>query len=120
MSARAEALPRPRGLALWIAACTLWLPCLVPLLLGMLSDCGHCLWTYAKVFAMVPGVLLPVLLQLDDGWFVLAGAGATLALLFGLYLAARELPRLALYALQAIVLVAVSVEATLLANLLRM
>lgn len=96
------------------------MPCLLPLLLGMLRDCSHCLWTYTKVFAMVPGVMLPVLLQLDDGWFVLGGAGATLVVLGGLYLAARELPRPALYAVQVVVLVAVSVEATLLATLLRM
>ena len=100
--------------------CTLWLPCLLPVLLGMLRDCSHCLSTYAKLFAMVPGVLLPILLELEDGWFVLGGAGATLSLLVGLYLAARELPRPGLYALQVVVLVAVSVEATLLATLLRM
>ena len=82
--------------------------------------CGHCLSTYAKLFAMVPGVLLPILLELEDGWFVLGGAGATLSLLVGLYLPAPELPRPGLYALQVVVLVAVSVEATLLATLLRM
>ena len=53
-------------------------------------------------------------------WTALGGAGATLSLLFGLYLAARELPRPGLYALQVVVLVAVSVEAILLATLLRM
>jgi len=105
-----EALPRPRRRALGIAAGTLWLPCLLPIVLGMLRDCGHCMETYLKMFAMVPGVIVPVLLRLEDVWFGVVAVAVTLGALGGLYAAAREMPRGLLYALQGVVMVLVGVE----------
>lgn len=115
-----DPLPRTRGRALGLAAATIWVPCLLPAVLGMLRDCSHCLWAFAKLFVIVPGVLVPVLAQLDDAWFGCAGAAVTLALLVVYYLAARELPRRWLHAAQALGVVAIGLEAIVLAYLLRM
>ncbi len=72
---------------------SVWLPVLTPVVLGTLQGCGHCVSTYWLFSPMVPGVLVPVLLQLDDVSFVAVGLLVTL-LLFGLLsLALRELPR---------------------------
>jgi hypothetical protein len=116
----AEVLPRPRGRALGLAAATVWGPCLLPLLLGLLRDCSHCLTTYAKLFAIVPGVLLPVLTEHNGAWFGALGGAATLALLVGNYCAARELPRRWLYATQALTGVLIGLESVALAYALRM
>ena len=113
-------LPRRRGRALGLAAATIWAPCLLPLVAGSLCDCSHCLWTYFKLFAIVPGVLLPTLAQLDDAWFGVAGAATTLALLGVYYLAARELPQRWLYAAQSLALLAIGAESLALAYALRM
>jgi hypothetical protein len=115
-----EVLPRPRRRALGLAAATVWGPCLLPLLLGLLRDCSHCLATYAKLFVIVPGVLLPVLTEQNGAWFGAWGCAATLALLVGSYCAARELPRRWLYAIQASAVVLVGLESVALAYALRM
>lgn len=119
LEAATEVLPRARKRALWIAVGTLWLPCLMPIVLGILRDCSHCMITYLQLFAIVPGVIVPVLLRLEDAWFGVAGAGVTLAALVGLYAAARQMPRAWLYALQVLVMLLVGLEAIALAQLLR-
>jgi hypothetical protein len=78
--------------ALLLAALTLYVPVMMPVLLGMLRDCGHCATQYWLSAPVVPGVLVSLLLGLDDAWFFLV-AGAVTAALFGvLALAMRELP----------------------------
>lgn len=115
-----DARPRTRRRAAAIAAATVWLPCCAPVVLGLLRDGSHGTNTYAKLFAMVPGVLLPVLLQLEGTWFGVAGSAATLALLLSAYQAARRLPRKWLHGLQALVMALVALEAAGLAHALRM
>ena len=115
----AAPLRTPRRAAT-IAAATLWLPCLAPAFLGLLRDSSYCVSTYFKLFAMVPGVLVPVLMRLEGAWFGAAGGAVTLALLLGLYHAARWLPSRWLHALQALVMALVALEAIGLGYALRM
>ncbi|MCK5943967.1 MAG: hypothetical protein KAI24_18425 [Planctomycetes bacterium] len=110
---------RTRRRALAIAAGTLWLPCLLPIVLGLLRDCSHCMHTFLAMFLMVPGVIVPVLLRLEDVWFGEAGAAVTLAVFAGLYAAARELPTRWLYALQVVAMLLIGLEAVGLAMALR-
>ncbi len=98
---------------------TLYLPCLCPVLLGVLRECSHCMQTYLKLYVIVPGVIVPVLLQLDDVWFGVGGAAATLLAFSALYLAARELPPWMLRAVQVVAVLLVAVEAVGLAYALR-
>ncbi len=101
------------------AACTLWLPVLVPVVTGMLRDCGHCLTNYLLCSPLVPGIMVPVLCNLDDAAFFVVGGVVTL-LLFGLVtLLLRELPRAFGYAAQAIVTVLITFEAIGFASALR-
>lgn len=102
-----------------VAAGTLWLPVLVPLLTGMLRDCDHCLQNYLLCCVLVPGILAPVLLGLDDAWFVVVGGATTLVLFVGLWVALHELPRWWRWALQAVVVLAISFEAIGFAHALR-
>ncbi len=95
MSAVATGVPGlglPWRAALWRAAAASWLPTLVPILFGLLRDCGHCQGSYLLSLPIVPGVLLPALCQLDDAWFFVVGGATTLALFAGLALLLRELP----------------------------
>jgi hypothetical protein len=71
-AAPAPGLPWRRALVR--AAAMVWLPTLAPVVTGMLSGCGHCATTYWLSLPTVPGLLAPVLLQLDD-----ARAGQLLA-----------------------------------------
>jgi len=105
--------------ALWRAAATVWLPTLAPIVTGMLSGCGHCATSYWLSLPVVPGVLLPLLLQLDDALFFVVG-GLVALLLFALTaLLLRELPAKAGYAAQAIVALAVAFESVGFAAALR-
>ncbi|MBL8739254.1 MAG: hypothetical protein JNL12_22695 [Planctomycetes bacterium] len=79
--------------ALRHAAATLWLPTLVPVVTGMLRDCGHCLGSYLLSLPMVPGALVPALCRCDGAWFFVVGGTATLLLFVALLLLLRELPR---------------------------
>ena len=105
--------------ALARAAWTVWLQTLAPVVSGMLRDCGHCVTSYWLSVPMVPGALLPVLLQLHDAWFFAVG-GIVALLLFGLTaLVLRELPPKLGYVAQAIVSLAVAAEAVGFAAALR-
>jgi hypothetical protein len=121
VTARTAAPPlgMPWRTALLRAATVLWLPPLVPVGLGLLADCGHCGATYLLLLPIVPGVLVPVLLGLDDAWFGIAGAAVTLALFGVVAVALRELPRALAIATQALVSAAVAFEAIGLAYALR-
>ncbi len=101
------------------AAAVSWLPALAPIVTGMLRDCGQCLQAYLLSLPLVPGILAPVLLGLDDTLFFVAGGAATLALFGGLTVALRELPRALGLALQATVVLGVAFAAIGYANALR-
>ncbi|MCA8966236.1 MAG: hypothetical protein H6838_04680 [Planctomycetes bacterium] len=75
-----------------LAALTVWLPVLTPVVLGTLDGCGHCVSTYWTYSPIVPGVLVPVVLQVGDGWFAVVGVLVALLLFGGLSLVLRELP----------------------------
>lgn len=116
-AAPASGLPWRRALVR--AATTVWLPTLAPVVTGMLSGCGHCAATYWLSLPTVPGLLAPVLLQLDDAPFYVAG-GLVALLLFALTaLLLRELPAKAGYAAQAIVAVGVAIESVGIAAAMR-
>lgn len=74
------------------AAATVWLPTLLPVLVGTLADCGHCATSYWRSLPVVPGLLAPAALGLDDAAFFVAGGAATLALLGLVAMARREAP----------------------------
>lgn len=117
--AAAPPLGLPWRRALVRAAATVWLPTLVPVVTGMLSGCGHCASTYWLSLPTVPGLLAPVLLQLDDAPFFVVG-GLVALLLFALTaLLLRELPAKAGYAAQAIVAIAVAFESVGIAMAMR-
>jgi len=101
------------------AALTLWLPVLVPLVTGMLRDCDHCVQSYLLSCVLVPGVIVPVLLQLDDALFCVVGGATTLLLFVGLWAAVLELPRWWRWALQAVVVLAITAESIGFAHALR-
>jgi hypothetical protein len=113
----------PSGLpwrrALGRAALVVWLPVLVPIVTGMLRDCGHCQSTYWMTSPMVPGVLVPVLLRSEDAGFVGVGVLATLAFHGVVAVLLRELPRAAGVVVQGIVALAVAGEAVAFAYALR-
>ena len=118
-AAASPALDLPWRRALVRAAATVWLPTLVPIVTGMLSGCGHCATTYWLSLPTVPGLLAPVLLQLDDAPFFVVG-GLVALLLFALTaLLLRELPPKLGYAAQAIVALAVAFESVGLAMAMR-
>ena len=118
-SVATEALPRPHRHALKLMALTLWLPCVVPILLGMLRDCSHCVQSYLLMVPLVPGIIAAVLLRLDDFAFVLGAAVPTALIGYGVYLAARKLPRRPLGWIQGVVAVVVASQAVVLCSWLR-
>ncbi len=97
--------------AMLLAAASVWLPTLLPVVLGMLHDCGHCLCTWWLCMPMVPGALPAVLLQLEDAWFFVVGGAVSLALFGGLALVLRELPRPWSHLAQSVVVLAVAAQA---------
>lgn len=101
------------------AALTLWLPVLVPPVTGMLRDCSHCVQSYLQSAVLVPGILVPVLLRLDDAWFGVVGGAATLLLFACLWLLLLELPRRWGWFVQAVVVLAITFEAIGFAHALR-
>jgi hypothetical protein len=101
------------------AACTLWLPVLVPVVTGMLRDCSHCLTNYLLCSPLVPGILVPVLCNLDGAAFFVVGGVMTLLLFALVALLLRELPRGFGYVAQAIVTVLIAFEAIGFAGALR-
>lgn len=106
----ASSLESPWRRALVRAAATVWLPTLAPVVTGMLSGCGHCATNYWLSLPTVPGLLAPVLLQLEDAPFFVVG-GLVALLLFALTaLLLRELPAKLGYAAQAVVALAVALE----------
>ena len=105
--------------ALVRAAATVWLPTLVPVAFGMLRDCSHCATNYWLSLPTVPGLLAPVLLQLQDALFFVVG-GLVALLLFALTsLLLRELPPKLGYAAQAIVALGVALESVGIAAAMR-
>ncbi len=114
-----SAVGRPWRRALVRAACTVWLPTLVPVAFGMLRDCSHCATNYWLSLPTVPGLLAPVLLQLQDVPFFVVG-GLVALLLFALTaLLLRELPPKLGYAAQAIVALGVALESVGIAAAMR-
>jgi len=118
-AAGSSALGLPWRAALGHAAASLWLPVLLPVVTGMLRDCGHCLGNYLRSLPMVPGVLAAVLCGLDGAWFFAVGGAVTLLLFGVLLLLLRELPRRLGWVAQGIVAVLVLFEAVGFAMALR-
>jgi hypothetical protein len=117
--AAANHLGLPARRALLHAAAALWLPALVPIVTGMLRGCPHCQESYLVSLPIVPGILAPVLLNLDDAPFVVCGAAVTLGLLAVLALLLYELPRGLALAVQIVAAVAITFEAIGFAHALR-
>lgn len=113
------ALGLPWRAALGHAAATLWLPVLLPVVTGMLRDCGHCLGNYLWSLPMVPGALAAVLSGLDGAWFFVVGGAVTLLLFLVLFLLLRELPRRLGFVAQGITAVLIGLEAVGFAMALR-
>jgi hypothetical protein len=115
MDAATATASRPFGMPLraasWRAVSWLWLPALLPLPLGMLSDCSHCVTSYWLSLPIVPGVLAPVLLQLDNAWFFVVGGAVALGLYALLVLLLRELPRGYALAVRLVFAVVVALQA---------
>lgn len=109
----------PLRAALWQAALWTWLPALLPLPLGMLRDCGHCLSSYAMSLPIVPGVLAAVLINIDDAWFFVVGGVVALGLYALLVLLLRELPRGCARVASIVVAVVVALQAVGFASALR-
>jgi hypothetical protein len=86
-------LPRARLRCVRDVALVLWLPALVPLLCGMLRDCEHCLYTYLAMLPIVPGAIVPALLDLRSAWWFVVAALPVLAMGGVLYVLWREAPR---------------------------
>lgn len=101
------------------AALSLWLPCLLPLVTGMLRDCDHCATAYLLSLPLVPGLLVPGLLRLDDAAFFVVGGAATLLFYAGVVVLLRRLPRPWRLLAQAAVVLAVLVASIGYANALR-
>jgi len=115
----------PAGAPSWRRACvraaaTLWLPTLLPVLTGALADCGHCATSFWRSLPVVPGLLAPVAMGLDDAAFFVAGGAATLALFGVVVLALVEAPRWLAVAAQAAVALLSGLTALGYAHALRM
>lgn len=96
MTAVARQAPSVRSWphAVPVAALVLWLPTMVPLWLGPLADLSPGVVTnYLRTVPVLPGVLLPVLLQAQGAWFWFEGAIASMVVFLVFLLAMRELPR---------------------------
>jgi hypothetical protein len=93
----------------WLVAMALtlafvYLPQLAPLFFGPLSECGHCVIIYAKLFVIVPGSLmglvivskLPFVPSSDLEGFILPGTVLTLLLLAAAITITASIRRMAL------------------------
>jgi hypothetical protein len=105
--------------AFLLAAVPVWLPTLTPFGVWMLREGDHGAAEYAKCLPIVPGVVVPVLMELPGGWFFVVGGLVTVALASVLAVALRELPRPWSLGAQAAVALAVSAEAVGFASLLQ-
>jgi cytochrome c biogenesis protein CcdA len=110
-AAAAHADARPAVKAALLTAATVWLPCALPLALGILRDSPHQVSTYVAWMPLVPGFLPAVALELDDGWFAVGAAVPTLVLCAWVYTALRTWPPALHRLVQGIVVVAVGLEA---------
>ena len=99
-------VPRPRLQAAGIAAATLWLPCLVGL--GIVVGSQYALATYWKFFAVLPGLIVPVMCQLDDFLAYVV-----------LYLSVRHMPLIPLRITVAVAAALVGAEAVVIGGILR-
>jgi len=102
------------------ASSTIWLPTLLPVLTGALADCGHCATSYLLSLPLVPGLLAPLAMGLDDAWFFAVGGAATLMLWFVVVLVLVEAPRWLAVATQAAATLVVAGTAFGYAHALRM
>jgi len=120
-----ESAPSAAAPPAWRRCCanaswTVWLPTLLPVLTGALADCGHCATSYLLSLPLVPGLLAPVAMGLDDAAFFVAGGAATLALFGVVVLALVEAPRWLAVAAQAAVALLSGLTALGYAHALRM
>ncbi|MFO0278651.1 MAG: hypothetical protein ACK533_15380 [Planctomycetota bacterium] len=115
----------PAAVVPWRRCCanatwTIWLPTLLPVLTGALADCGHCATSYLLSLPLVPGLLAPVAMGLDDAWFFAVGGAATIMLWFVVALVLVEAPRWLAVATQAAAALLVAGTALGYAQALRM
>ena len=110
-------VPRPRLQAAGIAAATLWLPCLVGL--GIVVGSQYALATYWKFFAVLPGLIVPVLCQLDDFLSLVLAVLTTLVAYVVLYLSVRHMPLIPLRITVAVAAALVGAEAVVIGGILR-
>lgn len=100
------------------AAAILWLPAGLPLFLGPLSECGHCVRIYWMVVPIVPGFIARMVVP--DAVGIALAAVLTLLLLAGLTLALRRLPQPAARWVGILAACLTGAQALILGNLLRM
>jgi len=98
-----------------IAALLLWVPVLVPIATGMLRD-SYAFQTYLLCLPLVPGILVPTLLQLDGAWYMIVAGLATLLLFAVVCWLLSRLRRRPAIAVQVAVVLAVTFEAIGFAN----
>lgn len=101
-----------------VAALTLWVPVLVPIVTGMLGGSSHALQNYLLCLPLVPGIIVPTLLQLDDAWYMIVAGLATLLLFAVVCWLLSRLRRGPAIAVQVAVVLAVTFEAIGFANAL--
>ena len=99
------------------AVAWLWLPTLLPLAVGPLSECGHCVRTYLMLMPLVPGT---VGLMVRNAWGMVLAVLLSLALLAALTAAFLRLQRITAHAVGLLLACVSGAQALLLGNLLRM
>lgn len=83
---------RPSRAAL-LAAAAVYLAQLAPFAIGPLTECGHCVRQFLKLYAVLPGVVPALLLRLEGGAFVAVAALGTLVVFATLAALLCVLPR---------------------------
>lgn len=75
-----------------LAAAAAYAGQLAPFVAGPLTECGHCVQQYAKLYAVLPGVVPAMLLQLKGGTFFAVAAIGTAAVFTAVAALLRILP----------------------------
>jgi phosphotransferase system glucose/maltose/N-acetylglucosamine-specific IIC component len=70
----------PRSRALLLVMSALWLPTLLPFVVGPLTECGHCIRNYLCLLPVMPGIGVALFVD-GAGGLVLSGIVSLLAVL---------------------------------------
>ncbi len=112
--------PSERRLLAWLKPLGLaYGPALLPLLVGPLGECGHCVRTHATMLPLVPGAIALLAPLPNEGRFALCGA-LTLLVLGLAVLSQRAASSLRRRLLGGALALLIGLEALAFASLLRM